>query len=317
MSITKKIFSTPELKEKPPVLIDIGASGEIHPYWKAFARHSFCIAFEPDNRKIGYLEKEHSGFGKLILYNAIVTDTDAKQIEFNLTKSPYCSSVLEPNLESLKNWHFYEKFIPEKKVSFTAVRLTEVLKEQNITYIDWYKSDSQGLDLRLFRSLPESVQRTIKIAEFEPGIMSAYHGEDKMFSILSYLEEKEFWLAHLQIKGPVRINYKDFKVSVPNNFIRKILSFNLPHSPGWGEMLYVNNFENVREKRDFYLGWLFAMTICQYGFALNLAKTGFEKFDDPLFNEMMKLSTKKIQSQLFSFKTIKTLYEGLRYSLRV
>ena len=50
MKIIQKVLESVYFENKPPVLIDIGASGEINAKWKAIASYSVCIAFDADER---------------------------------------------------------------------------------------------------------------------------------------------------------------------------------------------------------------------------------------------------------------------------
>jgi hypothetical protein len=70
------ILNSPDIISSPPVLVDIGASGQLHKKWKLIAKHSICIAFDADERKFGFIEKEQSNFKKLFVYNCIVSDED-------------------------------------------------------------------------------------------------------------------------------------------------------------------------------------------------------------------------------------------------
>jgi len=50
MSLIDKVLTRKEFEDKPPVLLDIGASGTIHKKWKRIAKYSICIAFDADTR---------------------------------------------------------------------------------------------------------------------------------------------------------------------------------------------------------------------------------------------------------------------------
>ena len=84
-----QILSRKEFQDKPPVLIDVGASGEIHAKWKKIAKYSICIAFDADEREMSFTENKESGFEKLITINRIVTDRAEDEIDFYLTQSPF------------------------------------------------------------------------------------------------------------------------------------------------------------------------------------------------------------------------------------
>lgn len=68
--------------------------------------------------------------------------------------------------------------------------MKDVLKSINIDYIDWFKTDTQGTDLRIFASLGDELINKILVAEFEPGIIDAYKGEDKLYKIMEFFDKK-------------------------------------------------------------------------------------------------------------------------------
>ncbi len=63
-----------------------------------------------------------------------------------------------------------------KKVELNSIHIQKALDNAKLDYVDWFKSDSQGIDLRLFKSLDEKIRSKILLAEFEPGIIDAYIG---------------------------------------------------------------------------------------------------------------------------------------------
>lgn len=294
MKIIDKILSRNEFRDNPPILLDIGASGELHAKWKDIAKYSICIAFDADDRDLLFAEKETDNYKKLYIFNRIVSDQSDEELEFHLTNSPYCSSVLPPANKSLNNWIFSELFNVERKAKIKAVNLPAVLRELNIKKIDWFKTDSQGTDLRLFKSLGQDIVDKVLIAEFEPGIIDAYEGEDKLASLMLYMDKQPFWMSEINILGSKRINSKIYDKL--NKQERKTMSF-LKTSPGWGEVLYLNSFEkdSLLDKRDYLLGWVFAYNEGQYGFALEIALKGLEKFNDDIFAQMKECSLKKLE----------------------
>ena len=288
MSIIDTILSRPEFLARPPVLVDIGAAGEIDRKWRQIAPYSVCIAFDADDREMGYVVRETSGYRKLYVYNCIVTDSAAGEAEFFLTGSPQCSSLLEPRQEPLENWAFGDYFRIERKVRLKTIALPEVLAELAIDKVDWFKTDSQGTDLRLFKSLGDDRIARVLAAEFEPGIIDAYRGEDKLWSLLAYMEDKPFWMTALKIKGSQRVS-KQIGERRLNPLERRFLPALLKTSPGWGEVAYLNTFggdPKFLDLRDYLLGWIFAFTEEQYGFAMEVAARGYERFGDPVFPEL-------------------------------
>ena len=302
MKIFEKILTREEFQSEPPVLLDIGASGEMHKNWKEIAKYSICIAFDADEREMGYIVKESSGYKKLYAYNAVVTDKNVNKIDFYLTKSPYCSSSLLSDAKNLKDWAYNDLFTLEKMVSLNAVTLKKVLDELNIKNIDWFKIDSQGTDLRLFNSLNESLRNKVLTCDFEPGLINAYQGEDKLWSLLQYMEDKPFWISNLNVLGAQRINEAARKSLNEKMILREVI----PISPGWVEISYLNTLKNERifTQRDYLLMWVIATMKKQCGFALEISIKGKTRFSDPIFIELENYTKKK-------------MHEIYRYNLRV
>ena len=195
-------------RDQPPVLIDIGASGRIHSKWKHVAKYAYCLAFDADDREFHVTEQTNKTYKKLITFNRIVTAEHIGQTNFHLTASPFCSSLLEPNKEKLEPWVFSPLFSVERVIPLPATTLQEALQQANIDYIDWFKTDTQGTDLRLFTSLPAALQSKILAAEFEPGIIDAYEGEDKVLAVMQEMRDQGFWLSSMAVKGVQRLHVR-------------------------------------------------------------------------------------------------------------
>lgn len=305
MNYIERIMNTPEILARPPVLLDIGASEGIHPAWRPIARYCIGITFDPDARE--YSEaKLKKYFRQLYSFDCVVSVEAKKQVDFFLTQSPYCSSLLEPDIPRLKDWAFAPLFTVERTSKVKAKTLKQVLKEIDVDYVDWFKVDSQGLDLRLFKSLGEKQCQRIIVAEFEPGIIDAYKSEDKLYEILIFMGTSGFWLSDMTVKGSQRITATTLATLFPNSLKRKLAMFSHKTSPGWAELLYLNTFSNQKlfSKREYLLGWLFATLQNQHGFAYQLAETSKNMYSDSLFDELFQYSKKKIRRQIISHRLL-------------
>ncbi len=311
MTLFNKIFSLPLFDEQPPVLIDVGASGEIHRKWKSIAKYSICIAFDGDERDFPFDEDTSRGFKKLYLFHSLVLDKKKKKTKFYLTKSPYCSSTLEPDVQSLTPWAFADKFQVEKTVFLPGTTIPAALEQVKINYIDWFKTDSQGLDLRIFNSVPKKIREKILAAEFEPGIIDSYHGEDKLYSFLQKIEKKDFWMSNATVKGSQRISNEELQMFSGSPFVQKMIYFSHKISPGWVEIMYLNTFEKEFSLREYFLGWVFATIEEQHGFALKLAKTGFAKLSHSLLMEMEESSMRRIRYGLFNKRLLNAGFQKI------
>jgi len=298
MNIIEMVLSQPEFKESPPVLVDIGASGSLHQKWQEIARFSTCIAFDADSRDMGHTLQASEEYYNLHVFNTIVTEKSEGKADFYLTRSPYCSSLLEPDLEMLQSWAFAPLFEIQDRIRLKCRTLLTVLGELGLSRVDWFKTDSQGTDLRLFNSLGQSIIDRVLIAEFEPGIMDSYKGEDKLHALMSYMELQPFWISDMECNGTQRVSQKIINLYFPGEsenmgmYLRKV--------PFWVNITYLNSFENNSlSKRDFLLGWVFATIERHHGFALELAHCGERKFNDPLF---LKLAHNSISRMHFNYR---------------
>ncbi|MBP7554602.1 MAG: hypothetical protein KA885_14335 [Spirochaetes bacterium] len=300
--IIDKILSRDEFLKEPPVLVDIGASGTIHKEWKDIAKYSICIAFDADDREMGYIEKLDSGFKKLIVYNCIVSDKNESEMDFYLTKSPYCSSLLEPDAESLQNYSFAELFQVDKKVRLKSRSLYDIINELGLKNIDWFKTDSQGTDLRLFKTIPDDIKKRVLIAEFEPGIIDAYKGEDKYTDVLIYMKDYPFWITDMIVKGPERINNKIIFNDIKNGSQERYRYGDsiLKSIPGWMEISFFNNFKDFSAftLREFLLAWVLSIIKEQVAFAYEIAVLGRKKFNDEIFSELVEVNNRLFQDKI-------------------
>jgi len=304
-----KVLNHSTLIEKPPILFDIGASGDIHLAWKSIAKYSICIAFDADERDFQVSEQNDRGYKKLFMINRVVGTVSDDEMEFHLTHSPYCSSALEPDNESLKPWAFSELFTKTKTIKMSAVTLADALKQCDLNYIDWYKSDSQGTDLRLFDSLHDEIKYKILSAEFEPGIIDAYKGEDKLYDLMRYMEKLPFWVTSMDIKGSQRIDTLD--LDDLGHVRKKFVNNCLKTSPGWCEIVYLNDLENIHTERDMLLGWIIASIKNEFGFAAKIARKGQSTIDNPLFEEMLESSKNSLRKELSYVKIITQIIRNL------
>jgi len=212
--------------------------------------------------------------------------------------------MLEPENEKLKPFVFSHLFNVEKEITLKTKSLSSVLKELRIPRIDWFKSDSQGIDLRLFKSLESESQEKILVAEFEPGIISAYKNEDKLFQILEYFQTRNFWLSDINIKGVARIPHALLREYFDSNLLFKLVKESIKKAPGWGEMIFFNDLQNNNTftLREYLLGWVFATIENQHPFALVIARKGAELFKDGIFREMEKKSISAMKKDILKLR---------------
>lgn len=299
-SVLKAVMSHPLLTARPPVFLDVGASGALPAEWKLLAPYSICIAFDADTRDFQITQSEARDWKRLYSLNRLVSPNVKGEVLFYLTKSPHCSSSLQPDKTSLARWAFSPLFDVVKQVTLPAVDLQKTLVEIGIDYIDWYKADTQGTDLRIFSALDEQIRDRILVADFEPGIIDAYLTEDKLHHVMAYMDERRFWVSRMNLLGSQRID-QDSLTSLSSEEKRG-LAYRLKSAPGWCEISYLNSLENGGLGcREYLLAWIFSSMKGEHGFALHVAQSGIETFKDPLFDELRAHSRKSLSRSIVRY----------------
>ncbi len=275
-----------------PVLLDVGASGKPPKIWQDIAKYSVYVGFDPDLREM--YESNSNGFYKSVVVNKAITNEITKnEVVFYLTKSPFCSSTLKPDLQSLDAYLFSDLFQIEREVSVEAVTLDDVVKQLSLKGINWFKTDSQGTDLRIFNSLSDEIRSQVLAVDVEPGLINAYIGEDLFIDAHRNLMNQGFWLSDLNVCGTVRL--KRETISAIHNIEPRIdidrMTQYVKNSPGWCESRYLRTIDWLRQsnasKKEYVLLWIFSVIDRQYGFAIDVAIDYEQTFGADQFSKMM------------------------------
>lgn len=278
--IIKKILESEAFISNPLVLVDLGGSGFLHEFFKPLKDYAIIVTVDADKRDFNLVKEKNT-----IKVNNIVSDSELEFSDFYLTSFPHCSSRLKPSNQKLEEYSFASFFEIVSKQQLETVTLKKILHDNNLKTIDWFKADTQGTDLRLFKSIPEEVRDKIIVAEFEPGIIDAYDGEDKFFEVLSYMENKNYWADDAVIKGSKRLNYNFLSKYVELNNLKNI-DQHIKMSPGWCEISFINTYNNeaMLSERDLLAGIVFSLLKKQEGFALKLSYIGKEMHNAKIFD---------------------------------
>jgi hypothetical protein len=297
-----------------PVLVDIGASGETPRIWDPIAPASVYVGFDPDRREV---RDSRGRYRRAVLVDRAVTDDAAcADVPFYLTRAPFCSSTLVPATESLAEYLFSELFEVEQVVRVPATTLSAVAREFGLNTIDWLKTDSQGTDLRLLRSLPEHLAARVLAVDVEPGLMDAYRGEDLFSEVHEEMVGSGFWLSDLHVKGAVRLRVTTAR-EVPGGADIDGLSSTLRKSPGWVEARYLREPQWLAESgcgpREYLLSWVFALLDGQSGFALDLAADYRRAFpSDPLAERLTRETLRRTAGAFRRATVLGRLARGVR-----
>ena len=265
------------------VLVDVGASKESPPVWKPLAAHAAYVGFDPDGRDFSAQGRD---FARVLMVPKAVVEAGAgERAEFFFTASPYCSSTLEPDVSALDGYLLRDLFQVSGKGAVPATSLDQVFDELRLSRMDWVKADTQGIDLRIFESLPARVMDRILAVDIEPGFIDAYKGEDKFTACHTWLMGQGFWPASFDLGRTARVRPESlaFLGEAVAGMTPEQIDARLPGSPAWINARYLRPvaFLHGRPLADWIALFAIARTVNQPGFALDLALAMNEAFDDP------------------------------------
>ena len=211
---------------------------------------------------------------RVVVNEAVTSDPGVAEVRFHLARTPSCSSTLAPDLDALSNYHFRDFFETEREATVRAATLDAILGRLGIDRIDWLKCDSQGTDLRIFRSLGERLRDGVLALDVEPGLIDAYRGEDLFPDTHKHLVANGFWLSRLQVNGAVRVRGATLKAAYPDQSNPVAFAEGaIRCSPGWCEARYLRTLESLAgaARERYAMLFVFALLDEQPGFALDLA----------------------------------------------
>jgi len=139
------------LSKKRGILVFIGmdSSGEFDILYPGY---KMCYGFEPNPERFEKLLRKYSRHKNIKLHNAAVTDYDG-EIEFNISNNEGSSSSIGNFKEEWQLPQSISKVKMIKKIAVPCLNLLNYCQKNNITFIDDYISDIQGMDLQVLKTM--------------------------------------------------------------------------------------------------------------------------------------------------------------------
>lgn len=288
--ILRKILSGQDIH---PVLVDIGASAGAPTIWNDLAPHSIYVGFDPDQRDLRELSDGRYYRGTIV-NKAVTSEPGRDEARFYFTRSPHCSSTLHPDNAALSAYLFASLFEVTSQGSVPTITLDAVVAQLDLPGIDWFKTDSQGTDLRLFNSLNDPVRTRVLAVDIEPGLIDAYQGEDLFVDAHRDLVQQGFWLSDMNVCGTQRIHQATLSklLAERTGMTYGMIQQSVRASPGWCEARYLRTLEWLKEhnlsSREYVLLWAFALVDRQAGYALDVALAYEQIFGKDTIAETMQ-----------------------------
>ncbi len=135
-------------------------------------------------------------------------------LSLNLTKSPGCSSIFNPNIELLEKFPDVNRFSVSKKINFQSDSIDNLFANNVIQKLDFVKIDVQGAELEILKGGEGFLKNNLVGVELEVEFLEVYKGQP-LFSEIDLFVRKELGLELWDIsKTYWKYNHKGMK-SIP------------------------------------------------------------------------------------------------------
>jgi FkbM family methyltransferase len=194
------------LRESPLRIVDIGASGGIHPRWRALTSEVTAVLFEPDPRARESLQHNNPA-GTTVLESAL---SDAEGLmEFHQCRKQEVSSVYLPDFELLARYPYSERFAVLNTTRMRVDTLDNQLAAAGIPEVDFIKVDTQGHELSVLRGCQRTLAHAVGV-EIEVAFVRVYKGQPLFCEVDAFAKSHGFSLIDLRRTYWRRGNSSDY-----------------------------------------------------------------------------------------------------------
>lgn len=177
-------------------LVDIGARGGLPVRWRDLASILDVVAFEPDAAEAARLAMSFGPVRSTTVVPVAVWSAPGRRTLY-VTRSPGCSSLLEPNRELLAGFPDAARWevvaTPEVELS----TLDDSLRAAGARNADFIKIDVQGGALNVLQGAAHTLE-TVVALEIEVEFVSLYRGEALFADIDAHVRSLGFELVDLR-----------------------------------------------------------------------------------------------------------------------
>ena len=261
------------LKNAKITFVDIGAAIQIIPRWKKIDRKNLnYILFEPNKSEVKLLQLNKIHYDNYRIYVSAL-GAKKKNLQLNVTKGSYQSSVLKPNFNFINQFPNSDRFTITKKIKIKT-RLLDSFKIKNADFI---KIDAQGYNYEVLKGSSKTLDSTLGL-EIEVEFVDMYSKQKLFGDIDKILTKKNFLFIDFLSLQKWKRNERDGGQCV------------------FGNVLYLKKFEYISDlKRAKVLKYI---SICLLYSKFDMAaeavkKYKFKTFEKNILNNQIEFLEKK------------------------
>jgi FkbM family methyltransferase len=173
---------------RPLGLLDVGARGGLQYPWNRLRPGINAILVEPDAEESARLRNASEGADLIVVPYALWSrDGD---VDLRITRSPGCSSVLEPNQELLAQFPDSQRYGVERIVKVPARTVDSLRASREMPLFDFAKLDVQGGELEVLRGGRQSFSQELVGLELEVEFAELYIGQPLFSDVEAFVREE-------------------------------------------------------------------------------------------------------------------------------
>jgi len=183
-------------QDSRPVFVDVGSAGGTGYRWRRVIDKGLVTAFAVDPQA-DYSARPWTGATQI---KAALGERD-ETVSLWDTNFPQCSSVLEPNVDVLRDYACAELFRVVGRSEIMLRRADGLWREKGLPPPTLVKADVQGFELEVLKGFGHLLEG-VEAIELESHFRKLYVGQALFSDVASYLDLHGFALRHLQPQSP-------------------------------------------------------------------------------------------------------------------
>jgi len=190
-------------------LVDVGAMGGLEPEWNRVGNFIDTIGFEPDEREYTKIPQKEN----FRVFNYALADK-SNELTLHVSKESGKTSLYKPNLRLLGEFPDSERFAVVDKVRIPAKKvrlLDQVLRENQISDVDFLKIDTQGSELAILTGGQYFLDNRIIGLKIEVEFLEIYCEQPLFLDVDQYMKEHNFDLIDLRRSYWQRKDYMNYR----------------------------------------------------------------------------------------------------------
>ena len=236
--------------DEPFTLLDVGSAMGIDPVWKLFGDFLVAYGFEPQieecrqlnrqevNERVRYFPR-FVGLSASHPFKVLERYYKPRRVDyfdpFGRTSSNAAINRKKPGSEALTSVEATEKW-QEQTLAVETIALSDFVREQNVTTVDFVKIDTDGADFEALQSIAPSI-RTCGVLGFM--IETPFYGHpdeasNSLHNIDRFMKEQGFMLYNLSVNRYSR-------AALPSKFMMNHPWQTVTGQAMWGDLIYLRD----------------------------------------------------------------------------